>query len=43
MNAAPLHGLVAAAHTPFAADGSVLGTFNGTCGFRIYVPRVGFF
>jgi len=25
------------------ADGSVLGTFNGVCGFRIYVPRVGFF
>lgn len=26
-----------------AADGSVLGTFTGTCGFRVYVPRVGFF
>jgi hypothetical protein len=26
-----------------AADGSVLATFVGTCGFRVYIPRVGFF
>jgi hypothetical protein len=26
-----------------AADGSVVATFVGTCSFRVYIPRAGFF
>lgn len=26
-----------------AADGSVVATFTGVCGFRVYVPREGFY